>query len=353
MGRRLGGRGSRIVHRVAVATLGLGLPAAALHGPVGADEAFYRNRTVRIVVGYSAGGGFDFYSRALARHLGRHLPGAPAVVVENMPGAGGLIAANHLYRVARPDGLTIGHFTGGLLLGQVLGQKGAEFEARRFEYVGAPAKEHIACALTSASGVTSVAEWRQARPPVKLGGSVPGAAQDTATRIVKAALGLPVQLVTGYRGTAEIRLAADSGELGGACFNWTSMRTAWSEALRAREVRVVLLATPAPLAELPGVPLAIDLAATPEARRLIQVGIHDQGALARPYVLPPETPAERVRAVREAFEATLRDPVFVAEAERARLDIDPVSGDELARAVQRLAELEPPVRATLRTLLFD
>ncbi|MGH7265270.1 MAG: Bug family tripartite tricarboxylate transporter substrate binding protein [Candidatus Rokuibacteriota bacterium] len=344
---------SRLGRLGAVGTVGLGLAAAAIHGPVGADEAFYRNRTVRIVVGYSAGGGFDFYSRALARHIGRHIPGEPTVVVENMPGAGGLIAANHLYRVARPDGLTVGHFTGGLLLGQVLGQKGAEFEARRFEYVGAPAKEHIACAVTSASGVTSVPEWRRARAPLKLGGSVPGASQDTATRIVKAALGLPIQLVTGYRGTAEIRLAADSGEIGGACFNWTSMRAGWTEALRAGEVRVVLLATPAPLPELPGVPLAIDLAPSPEARRLIQVGIHDQGALARPYVLPPGTPAERVRTLRRAFEATLRDAVFVAEAERARLDIDAVPGDELARIVDRLAELQPPIRATLRSVLFD
>src|SRR5919109_476117 len=138
------------------------------------EQEFYRGKTLRIIVGFSAGGGFDTYARALARHMGRHIPGNPTIVVENMTGAGSLISANHLYRVARPDGLTVGHFNGILILGQVLGQPGVEFDARKFEYVGAALKEDTVCGLTQASGVTTIEKWMVAKTPVKLGGTGPG-----------------------------------------------------------------------------------------------------------------------------------------------------------------------------------
>ena len=121
-----------------------------------AQESFYKGKTIRVVVGFSAGGGFDTYSRAIARHWGKHIPGNPTIIVENMTGAGSLIAANHVYVVAKPDGLTIGHFIGGLFLGQVLGQQGIEFDARKFEYLGAPVKDHVVCAFTKASTITSL-----------------------------------------------------------------------------------------------------------------------------------------------------------------------------------------------------
>src|SRR5437773_10466327 len=168
-----------------------------------AQEPVYRGMTIRIVVGFTAGGGFDAYSRALARHMPRHIPGNPTIVVENMPGAGSLISANYLYKIAKPDGLTIGHFIGGLLLSQVLGQKGIEFDARKFEYLGAPVNEHPVCALTKASGVTSLERWMAASPAAKPGGVAPGSSNpDNITRVIKVALGLPIQLVTGYKGTA-------------------------------------------------------------------------------------------------------------------------------------------------------
>ena len=184
-----------------------------------AQEPFYKNKTVRIIVGGSAGGGYDTYTRAIARHLGKHIPGNPTFVVENMTGAGSLIAANHLYKVAKPDGLTIGHFIGGLFLGQVLGQKGIEFDARKFEFIGAPITDHVVCAMTKASGITSVEQWLASKGPVKMGGIAPGTSTpDNATRILKVALGLPIQLVTGYKCTADVRLAAESGEVAGGCW---------------------------------------------------------------------------------------------------------------------------------------
>ncbi|HEV8306297.1 MAG TPA: tripartite tricarboxylate transporter substrate-binding protein [Methylomirabilota bacterium] len=332
----------------------LGITLAVTPCSAPAQDDFYRGKTVRIVVGFSAGGGFDTFARTLGRHLGRHLPGNPTIIVENMPGAGSLIAANHLYKVAKPDGLTIGHFIGGLFLGQVLGQKGIEFDARKFEFIGAPAPDHVVCAMTKASGITSLERWIAAPAPVKMGGVAPGSSTpDNATRAIKAALGLPIQLVSGYKGTADIRLAAEAGELAGTCFNWGSIRATWRKALEAGEVVVLLQLAPRSHAELAGVPLAIDRAKTDEARRLLEVAIHADSAIVRSLTLPPGTPKARVQTVRKAFLDTLRDPVFLAEAEQAKLEIEPVTGEEMERVIERLFKLEPALIARLKGILYD
>src|SRR5919109_2273244 len=177
----------------------------------GAADEFYRGKSVRIVVGFSAGGGFDTYARAIARHMAKHIPGSPSIVVENMTGAGSLIAANHVYKVAKPDGLTIGHFIGGLIMQQVMGGSGIEFDARKFELIGVPVKENVVCALRKESGITSMETWMAAKTPVKLGGTAPGSTTDDVAKVLKEAVRLPIQLVSGYKGTADIRLAADSG----------------------------------------------------------------------------------------------------------------------------------------------
>lgn len=177
---------------------------------------FYKGKTVRIIVGFGAGGGFDVYARTIARHIAKHIPGNPTVIVENMPGAGGVIAANRLYKVAKPDGLTMGSFQGGLLvlMGQVLGRPGIEFDTLKFEYVGVPVKDSWVCALTKATGIASTEKWMASKAPVKLGG-VPGTATDDISKIPKETLGLPIHLISGYKGTAEIRLAAEAGEVAG------------------------------------------------------------------------------------------------------------------------------------------
>jgi len=318
--------------------------------PVAAQDDFYRGKTIRIVVGFPPGGGYDTYSRAIARHLAKHIPGKPAVIVENMPGAASLIAANHAYRVARPDGLTIVNFQGNQILGQLLGREGVEFDARKFAWIGAPTRDNVVCALTRASGVASAEQWMAARTPVKLGSTGLGITRDSA-RVLQAALGLPIQLVRGYKGTAEIRLAAESGEVGGGCWPWESVKATWRKGLEAGEVAIVLQASAAPLPDLPGVPLALDLARTDEARQLIQAGIIVPSSIARLYALPPATPADRVRTLRAAFLATLRDPEFQVEARQSMLEIDPISADELERLVAELFKLSPPVAAKLKELL--
>jgi tripartite-type tricarboxylate transporter receptor subunit TctC len=144
--------------------------------------AFFEGKTLRVIVGLAAGGGYDTYARLLARHFGKHVPGKPAVIVENMTGAGGLVAANHLYKVAKPDGLTMGHFNGSHMMGQVLGAPGIEFDARKFEFLGAMVKEDVVCGFTKASGITSIDKWFAARAPIKLGGVSTAAPSTTAPR---------------------------------------------------------------------------------------------------------------------------------------------------------------------------
>jgi len=333
-----------------VATL-IGLVVLADPAHPTTHEQFYKGKTIRIIVGATPGGGFDTYSRTIARHLGKHIPGAPTVIVENMPGAGTLIAANHTYKAAKPDGLTIGNFIGNLVMSQLLGQPGIEFDARKFEWVGLPSKDNVVCALTKASGVTSLEKWMASKTPVKLGGTGRlSPAEDTA-RILKAVLGLPIHLVSGYKGTADIRLAAESGELAGGCWQWESIKVTWRKALDTGDVTVVVQLTSEPLTDLPTVPLALNFAKTEEARTLIQVVIQNQAAITRLYALPPGTPKERVQILRKAFQDTLRDPEFLADAKKSKLEIDPTTGEQVERIIAEFFKLDPALIAKLKGIL--
>lgn len=315
-------------------------------------QSYYEGKTVRIVVGLGAGGGFDTYARVIGRHLGKHIPGNPTVIVDNMPGAGSILMTNHLFRVAKPDGLTVGHFNGAIILGQVLGQKGIEFDARRFDYLGAAVKENVVCGLTKASGITSIERWQAAGAPVKLGGVAPGATPDNSGKILKAALGFPVQVVSGYKGTSAIRLAAESGELAGGCWSWESMRATWRKGLESGEVIPIVQIVAKPMADIPNVPLAINLAKTDEARKLILVGIQNSSAFARPFALPPGTPKDRVEMLRQAFHATLKDPAFLEDAKKAKLEIDPITGPEMSQLVADVFTLDAATVAKLKEALY-
>jgi tripartite-type tricarboxylate transporter receptor subunit TctC len=326
--------------------------AVIISAPVGAQEPFYSGKTLRIVVGFSAGGGFDVYSRAISRHIGKHIPGNPTVIVENMTGAGSLVAANHMYRAAKPDGLSIGNFNGGLFVQQLLGWPGIEFDAAKFEYIGVPVKDKAVCAMTKASGITSLERWTASKTPLKLGATGPGSATHNIPLILKEAVNLPIQLVSGYKGIADVRLAAESGELAGVCgWTWDSLKATWTRALDSGDAIVVLQTVPQAIPELPKVPLAIGLAKTDDARQLIQTGIHDVADLTYSYVLPPQTPKDRVDIIRTAFVTTMKDPEFLAETKKSRLGIDPMTGDELARTIVRLFKTSPGVVAKLKEVL--
>ena len=311
------------------------------------DDAF-KGKTVKIVVGLTAGGAFDAYARTLARYMGKHIPGSPTFVVDNMPGAGGLVAANHVYKMAKPDGLTIGNFLGGVFMGQVLGRPGIEFDALKFEYVGSPMKDNPVCAFSKASGITSIERWMTSKTPVKVGATGPGATTHDVPLVLKATLGLPTQLIAGYKGAPELQLAVDGGELAGVCNSWESLRVTSTRAIEAGDLIVVVQAIPRAHPELPNVPLAIDLAKTDESRRIIQAGIHDMTAIVRPYVLPPGTPKQQVQLLRKSFTDTLKDPEFLSDAKKSKLDIDALTGEELEATIAGLLKMSPATLAKLK-----
>jgi tripartite-type tricarboxylate transporter receptor subunit TctC len=316
-----------------------------------AQEAYFKGKTVRIIVGASAGGGYDTYSRVIARHIGKYIPGNPTFIVENMPGAGMLIAANHVYKVARPDGLTIGHFIGGLFLQQFLGKPGVEFDAAKFEYIGVPTQDNYVLGISKKSGITSMDRWLASKTILKLGGVGAGSATDDIPKVLIPTIGLPVQLVSGFKGTADIRLAFNSGEVQGVCNAWESFRATWPNEVKSGEVVIVLQNTAKPHPELPKVPLAISYAKTDQARKLIQALVHSVGPAARPYVLPPGTPKDRVMVLRKAFMDVMKDSEFLADTTKAKLDISPLDGGELERNVKEMFNLDPTLVPKAKEIL--
>jgi len=312
---------------------------------------FYEGKSIRFIVGFSAGGGYDLYTRTIARHLGKHIPGNPGVIVENMTGAGSMIAANYIYRSAKPDGLTVGHFIGGLFLQQVLGKPGLQFDAAKFEFIGVPAQDEFIIGLAKSTGITDVDKWLASKQIVKFGGSASGSGTDDIPNILKAMIGLPLQLVAGYKGTADIRLAFNSGEISGLSNSWQSTKSTWSKELDAGELIPVMQATLRPYPELGKLPMALDFAKTDEAKKLIQTVIRVHGPSVRPYVLPPKTPRDRVQILRKAFMDTMKDPEFLAEAKKANLDVNPEDGAVLERNVKEILALEPTLIAKLKVIL--
>jgi|SRR5688572_3941410 tripartite-type tricarboxylate transporter receptor subunit TctC len=315
-----------------------------------ADD-FYKGKTIRVIVGGSAGGGFDIYTRAMARHMGKYIPGNPLLIVENMTGAGTLIAAKYLHSSAKPDGLSFGIFNGALILSGALGNKSVDFDMRELEYLGVPIQDNNVCALRKESGITNIDQWFAAKTPVKLGGLSPGNSTSDVPRILAAALNLPIQLVEGYKGTNEVRLGADGGELHGGCWAWETLKVAWSKAIPAGDVIPVLQITSKKIPELPNVPMALDLAKSEEARMLLKAGAIDPAAVVRVYVTTPRTPKDRLQILNSAFAKTLSDADFIAEAKKANLDINPLNGAEVRKIVDDLFKLPPATRSKLAAIL--
>ena len=312
---------------------------------------FYQGKTVRIVVGLAAGGGYDLYARTLARHLGKHIPGNPAVVVENMTGAGSIIAANYLYKIAKPDGLTIGHYLGGIALQQLLGKSGIEFDALKFEYLGVPAQDSFIIGVHKATGITDVNAWIASKQLIKFGGIGPGAGSDDIPKILAATINLPAQVVAGYKGTAETRLAFNNGEVQATSNAWESTKSTWRNELDSGTLKVVLQATLKSHPELKQIPVAYELTKTDEAKKLIATVLRANSPTVRPFMAPPATPNDRVQILRKAFIDTWKDPELVAEAKKARLDIDPADGAELEQNIREIFKLEPSQIAKLKEIL--
>ena len=324
------------------------LVSAALGASV---EEFYKGKTIQFVVGGSAGGGYDTYTRLIGRHFSQYVPGKPAVVVQNMPGAAMLIAANYIYNSAPRDGTYIGHWSGPLILQHMMGNPAVQFEGRKFGWLGMPTADSLICITTERSGIKTADEWRKAKTRVKLGAIGPGTSGTDDTKLLAAATGFPLQLIEGYKGTADIRVAAETGEVDGTCaFGWQSAKVTWANALKARQIHVVLQTTLEPHPELKGVPLAVNYANTEEGKKLLRIA-GDLYGKQRLYSLPPQVPEQRVRVLQKAFMDTMKDPQFLAEAEKAKLEIDPVDGPGIEKMVNGLYEIDPAIMKRVKQLL--
>jgi tripartite-type tricarboxylate transporter receptor subunit TctC len=237
------------------------------------------------------------------------------------------------------------------VINQLIGKPGIEFDARKFEYIGIPTQDNVACAFAKSSGITSFEALRNAKTPVKFGGVAPGDTTYNTAKLLQAALKLPIQLVAGYKGTAEIRLAAEAGEVAGGCWQWESIKSIWRQGLDAGNVFVVLQVNPKAHPELPKVPNAIDFAPNDNSKQLLKFGGHDPAAITRPYAVGPGTARDRVQLLRKAFVETLKDPEFIADAKKSRLDTDPLTGEQVEKIVAQLFKMDAALVAQLKEIL--
>lgn len=303
---------------------------AAVPATVGAQSSPYEGKTVTIVVGFKTGGGYDRTARILARHLPKYLPGKPNVIVQNMPGANSIIAANHVYNVAKPDGLTIGTFNRNLVLAQLTKVNGVKFDLTRFAWVGSAASETTVFAIRSDLPYRSFDELRKAGRTVVIGATGPGASTYDFPLLLKELLGVNLKIVSGYSSSADIMLAIERKEVDGRSGSYSSMRDFIDRDLvrplvrgRAVEPGIEQLPMDESLTTNPRVKSIMALRSAPEI-------------VGRPYVMTPGTPDAIVRMMRDAFDKALRDPELIAEAKKSRMDLEFMPGDVALKIVKEV-----------------
>jgi tripartite-type tricarboxylate transporter receptor subunit TctC len=345
---------SKMVHRVlarvtaAVAVLWVAGPASLAWAQSPAD--FYKGKNVELYIGYSVGGAYDLYARVLARHIGRHIPGNPTIVVKNMEGAGSLRLANWLYRVAPKDGsvfATIGRGTG---FDPLLGQQAAQFDATKFTWIGSGNQEVSVCvAFGDRAGVTKFADLQTKEMTV--GGTGASADTDQFPKVVNGVLGTKMKVVSGYPGGNDIVLAMERGELQGRCgWSWSSVKSTHGSWIAEKKLNVLVQLALQKHPDLPDVPLVTDLATNDEQRQILKL-IFARQVMGRPFLAPPGIPPDRAAALRTAFMDTMKDAAFLADAEKAQLEVNPVAGEELQKLVAEIYKTPPEIAKQAAQLL--
>jgi tripartite-type tricarboxylate transporter receptor subunit TctC len=323
----------------AVVVLALAAPTASAQE----IERFYSGRKLSVVIGHEVGSGFDLYGRALARHLGRFIPGNPTLVPENMIGVAGFAAANWLYNVAARDGSVIAIFAHTAPFEPLLGKGTGRFDASRFTWIGNMDAVVGLCGVWDHAGVTSFDEVFKKEILVGAGGAGTGGPLTQFPTALRRLLGAKIKLIQGYKGSAEIRLALARGELQGICgLPLSTVKTEWKDDYNAGRFKLILQLGRDRSPALPNVPHVYDFTKSDEDRQVFDL-IFGLQAIGRPFAAPPEVPAERVRALRTAFMAMTRDPAFLAEAERVQLDVSPSTGEEVQAFVARMYASPPAV----------
>ncbi len=318
---------------------------------------FYRGRQVDLIVGFGPGGGYDVYARLLARHIGKYIPGNPTVVVENMPGAGSLRAANYIYSVAPKDGATFGLFARDMVLVALLGgDPNVQFDPRKFTWLGSSssyANDGYLLMLRKDAPVKSIKDARSpGGPPMVLGGTAEGSTGNDVPVILRDLLGLHIKLIAGYRDSGVLFMAVDRKEVDGRTVGLSALRSAHPQWLGPNSNMRVLLqfARATRLPEFPDVPTARELAPNGRARALIELAELPY-FLSRPFAAPPDLPPDRAKALQTAFLAVQKDPQYLADAKRLGVDVSPISGDDVLRAIARMAATPPELRNALKKLL--
>jgi tripartite-type tricarboxylate transporter receptor subunit TctC len=331
--------------------VGIALLAFAIR-TAGADE-FYKGKTIRFVVGLAPGGGYDLSARTVGRHMGKHIPGNPTIVVENMTGAGSLIAANYTYNSAKPDGLFIGIWNSAYVLRQALGDKAVRLDARKLGWIGAPTKGTPFCAIMAHTGLKSLKDVVAADRELKMGSTGPGSTYDDLPQILDRTLGTRFKVISGYEGTSTILVAMRRKEIDGGCWTWESARTTARPMLDGKgdEKLIPFLIhrrEPDPeVKDLPLIPEVIKGEDNLSAYRT-WVGTYE---FQRPFSVPPGTPKDRLQLLRKAFADTMKDPEFIAEAEKSKLETTYVSGEEIDKYVNQVLSITPKAKEVLDFLV--
>jgi tripartite-type tricarboxylate transporter receptor subunit TctC len=322
----------------AAATLLFLLPAAA---PAQSPAEFYKGKNVDLYIGYSVGGGYDVYARMVARHMGKHIPGNPTIVPKNMEGAGSLRLVNWLYNVAPKDGAAFAIIGRGTAFNPILGIPGAQFEGPKFTWIGSANDEVSVCAVWHTSGVTKFDELMAKE--IAVGGT--GASDDTVQfpRVLNGVLGTKMKIVSGYPGGNDAVLAMERGEVHGRCgWSWSSVIATHKNWLDEKKINILLQLALEKHPDLPNVPLVTELAKTDEQRQILRL-IFARQVMGRPFVAPPGIPQDRAEALRKAFMDTMKDKEFLAEAEKAGLEITPVPGEQIQKLVQDVYNTPPEI----------
>ena len=314
---------------------------------------FYKNKTIRFVVGYSPGGGYDTYTRAVARHMGKYIPGNPTPIVQNMTGGGSLIAANYIYNRAKPDGLTVGNWNGGLILQKTLGEKKARFEGDKFGWVGAPVKGLPACAIMGFTGLKTLEDVLKSGKRLKMGATRAGSTTDDLPKILNKTLGTKFDVISGYRGTATIRIAMQKGEIDGACWGWESMGVTARAMLDSKgddKLIPFLIQGKDNSPEVRNLPQVTDVIKSKDNLSTFNAWMATY-QFQRPISLPPGTPKSRLNILRKAYAAVMKDPQFLAEAKKSKLIINYVSGPEIEKYVHQIMNTPAKAKEALSFLV--
>ena len=314
----------------AIIVAALSMPTVARSASV---EEFYKGRTVSLIIGFSAGTGYDIYARLLARFIGRHIPGNPTIIAQNMPGAGSLKAAMYVYAVAPKDGAVIATIGRSAPLEPLLGE--AQFDGRGFTWLGSIASSSSLCATWHA---TAIKTWQDVlTKPFALAGEGSGSEPDSFARILRNIFGAKVKLVTGYPGGNEMNLAIERGEVDGRCsWSWDSIKSTRPDWLRDRKINLLAVFSLQKAVDIPAeVPLIGDLAATQEQRQILRLHLAGQ-SFGRPFFTSPGVPEDRKAALRAAFDATMQDPNFITETNKVKLEVSPTSGAEIDRLLKEI-----------------